>query len=144
MASPLVFDRPRVGILAVVPRDGRFVLVERAKAPAQGMWGFPGGSQELGETVMEAAIRELAEETGIRAGDPQILTVLDSIHRDEAGVPTIHYTLVAVQLRWLEGEGEAADDAKSAGWFGPDDLSAIPALPAVRPLMLQALAALSA
>jgi ADP-ribose pyrophosphatase YjhB (NUDIX family) len=133
---------PRVGVIAVVPRDGKFPLVLRAKAPAQGFWGFPGGSQELGETVGEGAMRELLEETGIAADQPSILTVLDTIQRDGTGIVTSHFTLIAVQLRWISGEGIAADDAAAVGWFSADELGTIPALPAVAPLMAQALAKL--
>lgn len=116
------------------------MLVLRGKPPAEGFWGFPGGSQELGETVFEAAMRELHEETGIIADDPRLLTVLDSIHHDDLGAVSLHFTLVAVLLRWRDGEGIAADDAREAAWFSPDELGTIPALPAVLPLMTDALA----
>jgi 8-oxo-dGTP diphosphatase len=130
---------PRIGVLAVVPRDGRCHLVLRAKPPAEGFWGFPGGSQEWGETVYDAARRELLEETGIVADSPRLLTVLDTIDRDESGVIRHHFTLVAVRLRWISGEGVAASDAAATGWFGPEDLGAIPVLPGVLPLMSDAL-----
>ena len=57
-------DRPWIGIGVVVWRDDRVLLVRRAKAPNLGQWSLPGGGQEIGETVFEAAIREVAEETG--------------------------------------------------------------------------------
>jgi ADP-ribose pyrophosphatase YjhB (NUDIX family) len=84
---------------------------------------------------VEAALRELAEETGITAANPSILTVLDAIDRDEAGRVRHHYTLVAVSLDWAAGEGIAGDDAAAAGWYGPDDLTALPVLPTVPGLM---------
>ncbi|HVJ51488.1 MAG TPA: NUDIX hydrolase [Aliidongia sp.] len=134
-------NRPIVGILAVVRRGDRFLLVRRGRPPNQGRWGFPGGVQELGESIVEAALRELAEETSIAASAPGILTALDAIDRDEAGAVRYHYTLVAVALTWGAGEGEAGDDADALGWFGPDELDDLPVLPAVRTLMLQALEA---
>jgi ADP-ribose pyrophosphatase YjhB (NUDIX family) len=133
--------QPLVGILAMVRRDDRFLLVQRGRPPNQGKWGFPGGVQELGETVIEAALRELGEETGIAAGNPRILTALDAIDRDEEDRVRYHYTLIVVQLDWQAGEGAAADDAAALGWFRLDEIETVPALPAVGPLIRQALAA---
>jgi 8-oxo-dGTP diphosphatase len=132
---------PMVGILAMVRRADRFLLVRRAKPPNQGRWGFPGGIQELGETVVEAAQRELSEETGVVASDPRIFTALDAIDRDEAGRIRYHYTLVVVLFDWQSGEGEAADDAEALGWFRLEDIETLRALPAVGSLILSALEA---
>lgn len=134
-------DQPIIGILALVRRGDRFLLVRRAKPPNQGRWGFPGGVQELGETVVEAALRELAEETGVQGASPRILTALDAIERDEAGRIHYHYTLIVVQFDWASGEGEAADDAEALGWFRLEDIETLPALPTVGTLILQALEA---
>jgi 8-oxo-dGTP diphosphatase len=131
--------RPIVGILAMVQRGERFLLVRRARPPNQGLWGFPGGVQELGETVIEAALRELGEETGVIAADPSIFTALDAIDRDDAGAVRYHYTLVVVRLAWRAGEGVATDDADALGWFDMTDLPMLPALPAVEGLMRRAL-----
>ena len=133
--------QPLVGILAMVRRGDRFLLVQRAKPPNLGRWGFPGGVQELGETVVEAAFRELSEETGVQAGNPRIFTALDAIDRDEADRVRYHYTLIVVLLDWQAGEGEAADDAEALGWFRLEDIETVPALPAVGTLILQALEA---
>jgi ADP-ribose pyrophosphatase YjhB (NUDIX family) len=133
-------ERPIVGILAMVRRDDRFLLVRRGRMPNKGMWGFPGGVQELGETVIEAASRELAEETGVAVADPAIFTALDAIDRDGDGAVRYHYTLVVVCFSWQAGEGTAGDDADALGWFGLEDLAEIPALPAVAGLMKRGLA----
>jgi len=133
--------QPVIGILALVRRGDRFLLVRRARPPNQGRWALPGGVQELGETVVEAAARELAEETGVRAASPRIFTALDAIERDEDGRIRYHYTLVVVLFDWLSGEGEAADDAEALGWFRLQDIETLPALPAVGTLILQALEA---
>lgn len=113
--------RPIAAILAVVLRDGRFLLVRRSHRPDAGKWGFPGGKIEPGETIAAAALRELAEETGVVANAGEILTALDVIRHDRDGT-LHHYVLIAVQCRWLSGEGTAADDAEEAAWF---DLAAI-------------------
>lgn len=114
---------PVAAVLAVVARRGRLLLVRRRNPPDQGLWGFPGGRLEAGETVHAGALRELAEETGIRAEALAPLTVLDVIRHDDAGALTHHFVLVAVLCRWLAGEGVAADDALDAAWFEPAALA---------------------
>src|SRR6202045_1703020 len=82
-------DRPIGAALALVLRGAgsntRALIVQRAQQPNAGRWGFPGGVVELGETVAEGAMRELAEETGIVAESADILNVHDAIHRDAQG-----------------------------------------------------------
>ena len=89
-------ERPIVGVLAVVMRDDRALVVRRANPPMSGRWGFPGGVLELGETVAQGAMRELFEETGVTAEAAGPLTVIDTIDRDPDGRVRYHYTLVAV------------------------------------------------
>jgi len=130
---------PMVGILSIVRRGDRFLLVRRAKEPNLGRWGFPGGVQELGETVIEGARRELMEETGLAAGDGHAVTTLDAIERDPSGRVRYHYTLIAVLMADVAGEPVAADDAAEVGWFGLADLDGIPTIAALTPLMVDLL-----
>ena len=67
---------PKLGAIAVVVRKGRMLLVQRKKNPNAGTWGFPGGHVQLGETAMQAAVRELAEETSVVATPNRYLTTL--------------------------------------------------------------------
>ncbi|MGO4387380.1 NUDIX hydrolase [Microvirga sp. 2YAF29] len=113
---------PVPAVIAVVIENGRALLVRRANPPDAGLWGYPGGKIEYGETVYEAAIRELREETGVEAEARSIITTLDIVVRAEDGAVTQHYILIAVLCRWLSGEPVAADDALEAGWFALDGL----------------------
>ncbi|WP_170372319.1 NUDIX hydrolase [Ruegeria arenilitoris] len=108
---------PRIGALAVVVDQGHVLLVQRSKAPDAGLWGFPGGHVEWGETVLQAAARELMEETGIEATPQAYLGNLDLLVRDAAGQITAHYLLVGVSCRFESGTPVAADDAQDARWF---------------------------
>lgn len=74
--------RPVVAVIAVVVMDGRVLLVRRANPPDAGRWGFPGGKIEFGETIDQAAIRELAEETAITAEAMCIVTSVDAFGFD--------------------------------------------------------------
>lgn len=123
VAAPTV--RPQVAVLAVVRREERLLLVRRANPPDQGRWGYPGGRVEWGEAFRDAALRELAEETGIAADSPALLDVLDFIEHDPEGSLAHHFAMIAVACRWLDGEGEAADDALETGWFTLAELEAM-------------------
>ena len=117
-------DRPIVGCLAVVRRQGRVLLAERSVPPGIGRWGFPGGMQELGETVLACAQRELQEETGIAADPVATLTVIDRIGHDESSKVKAHFTLIAVLLEWRSGEGEPIEDATALVWLTPGEAKA--------------------
>ena len=114
---------PIAAAIAVVLRGDKLLLVRRSHKPDAGRWGFPGGKIEPGETVLAAALRELAEETGVAADAVEVLTAVDVIRRD--GQTLHHYLLIAVLCRWRRGDGIAASDAHETGWF---DLAAIAGL----------------
>jgi 8-oxo-dGTP diphosphatase len=130
-------DRPIVAVLAVVLRGEQALIVQRAQQPNAGRWGFPGGVLELGETVAEGAMRELAEETGIVAKAAGILDVHDAITRDADGRVQFHYLLIAVRGIWQSGDGEPADDAAACAWVTRADIVAerYPTFPTLLPLL---------
>ena len=134
-------DRPILGCLAVTRRGGRILLAQRSVPPGIGRWGFPGGMQELGETVHRCAQRELKEETGIDADPVATLTVLDSIRHDQAGKVKVHFALVAVLLDWRTGEGEPIEDATALAWLTAEEVKArgLELFPHVEELMAMAL-----
>lgn len=122
---------PLPAVIALVARGGRVLLVRRGKGAEPDKWGFPGGLVELGETVREAARRELDEETGLRAEPEALIDVVDVILHDENGRVCTHFILSAVRMRWLSGEGAAASDAVAAGWFTRDEIAAMACHPDV-------------
>ena len=115
-------NRPLVGAIAVVCHRDRIILVQRGKQPSAGMWGFPGGHLELGETALQAAARELLEETGVTAHPLDYLTNIDVILRDTDGVITQQYLLAAVLCEYQQGTPQPADDAEQAKWIAIADL----------------------
>ena len=118
-------SRPWVGIGVVVLRGDEVLLIQRGKAPRLGQWGIPGGAQHVGESVFEAAEREVREETGLAIRPRAIITVVDSVTRDPERRVRYHYTLVEVLADWLEGEPKAEDDVLDARWVKLDSLESL-------------------
>ena len=110
-------QRPVAATISAVIRDGKILLVRRANPPDRGLWGFPGGKIDHGETIEAAAVRELKEETGIEASAVEVFTAVDVIVPGKDVRPQFHYVLIAVLCRWVDGEPVAGDDALEARWF---------------------------
>ncbi|MCB5175502.1 NUDIX hydrolase [Microvirga lenta] len=113
---------PVPAVIAVVVHEGQTLLVRRANPPDAGLWGFPGGRIEYGETVHAAALRELEEETSVKGEVQGVITTLDILDRSDDGSLRHHFILIAVQCRWLSGLPTAGDDALEARWFRIADL----------------------
>lgn len=126
-------DRPFVGVGAIIVdsdvENGRVVLIKRGHAPAAGEWSIPGGAMEVGETVREAVVREVREETGLVVEPGELLGVFDRLLRDQEGRARYHYVLIDFQCTHVSGELKAGGDAAEARWFSADEISRLP-LPA--------------
>jgi ADP-ribose pyrophosphatase YjhB (NUDIX family) len=113
---------PVVGVGVVVWRADQVLLIKRGRPPRQHEWSLPGGRQELGETVADAAQREVYEETGIVVEIRDVVAVVDLIDRDADGQVRFHYTLIDLLAEWRAGEPVAADDAAAIAWATLDQL----------------------
>jgi ADP-ribose pyrophosphatase YjhB (NUDIX family) len=115
-------DRPFVGVGVVVWRGDELLLIQRGKAPRYGSWSLPGGRQKLGETVREAALREIKEETNLDVDITSLIDVVDSLTHDDDGKVRFHYTLVDFTAEWRDGTAVAGSDAAGVRWVCADDL----------------------
>ncbi len=118
-------DYPFVGVGVVVWKAEKFLLIQRGKPPRLGQWSIPGGRQELGETIKEAAIRETKEETGLSVQITDFLGVIDSIQKDKDGQVEYHATLVDFSAKWISGVASASSDAMNVAWHELDDIEGL-------------------
>jgi len=122
-------DTPRVAVGAVVFNNDCVLLVRRGQPPSEDLWAIPGGSVEIGETLQEAAEREILEETGItiRAGKP--VYTFDAIVRDETGRIRFHYVIVDLSGNYVSGDPNAGDDAVEARWVTAQEMNELQVSP---------------
>jgi ADP-ribose pyrophosphatase YjhB (NUDIX family) len=129
--------QPKLGAIAVVHHEERFLLVKRKKEPNANTWGFPGGHVELGETALAAAVRELAEETGVIGTAKRYLTNVDAITYGDDGSVSFHYLLAVVVCTYQSGTPIAADDVSEAGWFTPLEAATLQQSPNLQTIITQ-------
>ncbi len=110
--------RPEVCVGAIAVDEGRLLLVRRGRGPAAGAWSVPGGRLEAGETLAEAVLRELAEETGLEGVCDELVGWVERMGPDH------HYVILDFAVTVLEPrEPRAGDDAAEAEWVPLDEVA---------------------
>jgi ADP-ribose pyrophosphatase YjhB (NUDIX family) len=138
MASDRLYPtRPILAVSVAVFREARVLIARRARAPLKGLYSLPGGGVEIGETLHEAALRELFEEVGVRAEIIAFNDHVESILRDEKGV-SAHYVIASFVARWLAGEAHTSEEADSVRWIDPRRPLDAPATPGLRKILVKA------
>lgn len=117
----VVYPNPAVAACALVEREGRLLLVRRAREPELGKWDIPGGFIDEGELPEDAVRRELREETGLEIAVGELVGVWTDWYGD---APDAAYNVVLVWNATADGEPEPADDVSEARWFGREELPA--------------------
>jgi len=118
-------DRPILAVSAVVWRDGRFVVVRRARPPAQGLFTLPGGGVEAGETLKQAVVRELREETGLIVEPIDVAGHREVIMRDAEGRVARHFVILAFAALWQQGELTLNEELAEARWIDAAELAGL-------------------
>ncbi|PXX95321.1 NUDIX hydrolase [Halomonas sp. LBP4] len=108
--------RPVAAVSAALVREGRLLMVRRRNPPNAGRLALPGGKVEAGESLQEAVVRELREETGVQATPREVLTAIDVLDHDREGRLRAHYVVVVIRMAWRGGNEAAADDASELYW----------------------------
>lgn len=125
---------PAVSVAAL--RDGKVLLVKRGRSPGRGLYAFPGGRVEAEESFEEAARRELLEETGLQAGDLQLLRIVNIPPQD--GAPAFELRVFGTSS--ISGEAIAGDDAEEVAFFDAVELEGLPMADSVHDVATELLA----
>ncbi len=128
---------PIVAASAVIIRDGKVLMIKRGHEPNKGKWSIPGGKIELGETVDEAAQREVFEECNIKIEILKLLFVGENIVRDNTGRVKYHFVLIDLLAEYKSGEITAQSDAEEYRWATPEELPGLDITPQLRSLLMQ-------
>jgi 8-oxo-dGTP diphosphatase len=122
-------ERPMVGIGGVVIYEERALLIRRGSEPLLGQWSIPGGSLELGETLVEGVARELLEETGVQVKVGAMIEIFERIFTETPGRvgdgverPRYHYVIVDYLCERISGEARAGGDAVEVAWAREEEL----------------------
>jgi ADP-ribose pyrophosphatase YjhB (NUDIX family) len=119
-------SRPVLAASVAVLREGRILLAMRGKPPSEGLFYLPGGKVEVGETLGEAALRELREEVGVEAKLIGLIAPVEFIERDEKGHIRHHVVIAAHAARWVSGEPQTGPEAKEIRWITERDIADLP------------------
>ena len=114
--------RPHLAVSAAIFRADRLLIVRRARAPGLGLYTLPGGGVELGETLQEAVIREVREETGLDIEPLALAGYRQVIVRDANGRIERHFVLLPFASRWIAGEVALNEELSEAHWLLPAEL----------------------
>ena len=123
MSSRHYPQMPLLGAAVAIWRGDQILLAKRSAGPSVGSWAMPGGLVEVGETLVEAAIREVKEETALHIADPMFNRMHEIIIRDDEARIERHYVLAMFVAVSHDGAAIAGDDAGAVAWYALDDLS---------------------
>jgi len=132
MPSPREYpERPIVGIGGVLIEDGKALLIRRGSEPLLGQWSIPGGTLELGETLLEGVAREMLEETGIVVRVLDLIEVFERINpysspelRENSLRPRFHFVIVDYLCERISGDVIAGGDATDVTFVSEANLPA--------------------
>jgi ADP-ribose pyrophosphatase YjhB (NUDIX family) len=114
--------RPYLAVSAAIMRDGKVLVVRRARKPALNLYTLPGGAVEAGETLLDAVKREVREETQLAIEPIALAGHREVIARDAQGRVERHFVILCFAARWLAGEPVLNEELDDARWLEPSEL----------------------
>ena len=132
-------ERPFLAVSAAIVRAGKVLVVRRARLPAEGLFSLPGGVVEIGETLVEAVMREVREETSLAIEPVALAGYREAITRDRANRVERHFVILPFAARWLAGEVALNEELSEARWLHPPELAGLPTTPGLGEIVANAL-----
>jgi 8-oxo-dGTP diphosphatase len=136
-------QRPYLAVSAAIIRGGKVLVVRRARSPARNLYTLPGGAVEVGETLIEAVIREVHEETSLRIEPVALTGHREVIVRDAEDQIERHFVILCFAARWLGGEPSLNTELDDARWLDPVELAAYPTTEGLTEIVASAAALLA-
>lgn len=133
-------SRPFLAASVAVLREGRVLLATRTKPPMDALYTLPGGLVEPGETLAEAALRELREEVGVEARIIGFVEHVEVLERDDDGRVRAHFVICAHAAEWVSGEGAPGPEAGAVAWVEPGAVARLPTTPRLADIVARAFA----
>ena len=118
-------QRPYLAVSAAIVRDGKVLLVRRARNPALGVYTLPGGGVESGETLSEAVAREVREETSLIVDPVALAGHREVIVRDQEGRIERHFVIMCYAARLRSGEIALNEELDDARWLLPAEMNGL-------------------
>jgi ADP-ribose pyrophosphatase YjhB (NUDIX family) len=118
-ATPIQPPHPQLAVSAAIFRDGKILLVRRARSPAKGFYSLPGGRVEFGETLHAALHREVDEETALKIDIVGLAGWREVVPGTSGGG---HYVIMSFAARWTSGEPVLNEELDDFRWLAPDTL----------------------
>jgi 8-oxo-dGTP diphosphatase len=137
-------DRPHLAASAAIFRDGKVLLVRRARKPALDIWTLPGGGVEAGEMLHQAVRREVMEETGLTIEVVALAGHREMIARDADGRVSRHFVILPFAARWVGGEPTLNEELSDFRWVRPDEVGGFQTTEGLAEIVVAAWAALTA
>lgn len=130
--------RPFLAASVAVFRDRKVLIAARGKPPMEALFSLPGGMVELGETLGEAALRELREEVRVEAKLLGLVAPVEVIERDGQGRVSLHIVIAAHVAAWVSGEPQTGPEAREIRWVTEHDIAGLPTTPGLAGILAQA------
>ena len=135
VTSPAPPSHPQLAVSAAIFKDDKILLVRRARFPGKGSYSLPGGRVEFGESLHDALLREVAEETSLKIEIAGLAGWREALPGTTGGG---HYLILPFAARWLSGEPVLNDELDDFKWLAPEEIGDLKVTAGLEEIILSA------